>query len=148
MEALTRGGPGGTPRPIELHAHDPLRYVGDMLAWLHQAVAGEREFLEALFDYRGENATNSKWYFSLLGALEIRRLEFCVRKFNIFHFARDKGARRSSKKQLRPPENTAENGDTVDVHISLQSDESAILELLDRVLEGTSRPLKVIIIIK
>ncbi|RUS17455.1 oligomeric Golgi complex subunit 6 [Endogone sp. FLAS-F59071] len=113
VEALTRGGPGGTPRPIELHAHDPLRYVGDMLAWLHQAVAGEREFLEALFDYRGENATNR--------------------------------ARRSSKKQLRPPENTAKNDDTVDgegVHISLQSDESAILELLDRALEGTSRPLK------
>ena len=24
------------PRPIEVHAHDPLRYVGDMLGWLHQ----------------------------------------------------------------------------------------------------------------
>ena len=31
LAALTRGGPGGLPRPIELHAHDPLRYVGDML---------------------------------------------------------------------------------------------------------------------
>jgi len=48
IDALTRGGPGGTPRPIELHAHDPMRYVGDMLAWLHQAVASEREFLEHL----------------------------------------------------------------------------------------------------
>lgn len=47
-DALTRGGPGGLPRPIELHAHDPLRYVGDMLAWMHQAIAGEREFLDAL----------------------------------------------------------------------------------------------------
>ena len=36
VDALTVGGPGGTPRPIELHAHDPPRYVGDMLAWLHQ----------------------------------------------------------------------------------------------------------------
>ena len=43
--ALTRGGPGGLPRPIELHAHDPMRYVGDMLAWVHQAIAAEREFL-------------------------------------------------------------------------------------------------------
>jgi len=49
IEALTRGGPGGMPRPIELHAHDPGRYVGDMLAWVHQATAGEQEFLEALF---------------------------------------------------------------------------------------------------
>ncbi|GLB45160.1 putative conserved oligomeric complex COG6 [Lyophyllum shimeji] len=50
ITALTRGGPSGLPRPIELHAHDPLRYVGDMLAWVHQAMAAERELLEALFD--------------------------------------------------------------------------------------------------
>jgi len=62
VEALTRGvdaGPGGksdgkgkdamAARPIELHAHDPIRYVGDILAWVHQAMAGEREFLESLF---------------------------------------------------------------------------------------------------
>ncbi|KAF5378347.1 hypothetical protein D9615_008765 [Tricholomella constricta] len=49
ITALTRGGPSGLPRPIELHAHDPLRYVGDMLAWVHQAMAAERELLEALF---------------------------------------------------------------------------------------------------
>ncbi|KAJ8461774.1 hypothetical protein OPV22_034700 [Ensete ventricosum] len=36
ISALTRGGPGGLPRPFEVHAHDPLRYVGDMLGWLHQ----------------------------------------------------------------------------------------------------------------
>lgn len=48
IDALTSGGRGGTPRPIELHAHDPLRYVGDMLAWLHQATPGEREALQAL----------------------------------------------------------------------------------------------------
>ncbi|KAH9066222.1 oligomeric complex COG6 [Lactarius vividus] len=30
------------------HAHDALRYIGDMLAWVHQAIAAEREFLEAL----------------------------------------------------------------------------------------------------
>jgi hypothetical protein len=27
IEALTRGGPGGSPRPIELNSHDPLRYA-------------------------------------------------------------------------------------------------------------------------
>ncbi|KAF6755603.1 oligomeric Golgi complex subunit 6, partial [Ephemerocybe angulata] len=46
-------GPGGLPRPIELHAHDPIRYVGDMLAWVHQSIAAEREFLGAVFG-RGE----------------------------------------------------------------------------------------------
>ncbi|CAL1705507.1 unnamed protein product [Somion occarium] len=54
MDALTRGGPGDLPRPIELHAHDPLRYVGDMLAWVHQAIAAEREFLESLFGIKGD----------------------------------------------------------------------------------------------
>jgi hypothetical protein len=49
ISALTRGGPGGMPRPIEVHAHDPLRYVGDMLGWLHQALASERELATALF---------------------------------------------------------------------------------------------------
>lgn len=49
IAALTRGGPGGMPRPIEIHAHDPKRYVNDMLAWVHQALADEREFVLALF---------------------------------------------------------------------------------------------------
>ncbi|CAL0314243.1 unnamed protein product [Lupinus luteus] len=50
ISALTRGGPGGLPRPIEVHAHDPLRYVGDMLGWLHQALASERELVQVLLD--------------------------------------------------------------------------------------------------
>jgi len=48
--ALTRGGPGGVPRPIETHASDPKRYVGDMLGWLHQAAAGEKELVAALLN--------------------------------------------------------------------------------------------------
>lgn len=52
MSALTMGAgpPTYLPGPIELHAHDPIRYVGDMLAWIHQTVASEREFLTSLFD--------------------------------------------------------------------------------------------------
>ena len=45
---MTIGGPYGPPKPIELHAHDPLRYVGDMLAWLHQAVPTEADNLKVL----------------------------------------------------------------------------------------------------
>ncbi|KAF8266548.1 oligomeric complex COG6-domain-containing protein [Lactarius quietus] len=46
--ALTTGSASGrsSTRPIELHAHDALRYTGDMLAWVHQAIAAERVFLE------------------------------------------------------------------------------------------------------
>lgn len=53
LNALTRGGPSGLPRPIELHAHDPIRYIGDMLAWVHQAIAAECEFFESLFGLSG-----------------------------------------------------------------------------------------------
>lgn len=48
IAALTRGGPGGVPRPMEVHAHDPRRYVGDMCAWLHQSCASERELVQTL----------------------------------------------------------------------------------------------------
>ncbi|KAL2179421.1 oligomeric Golgi complex subunit 6 [Thermothelomyces heterothallicus CBS 202.75] len=41
-------------KPIELVAHDTLRYVGDMLAWAHSAAVGEREALEGLFIGEGD----------------------------------------------------------------------------------------------
>ena len=42
-----------TSNPIEFQAHDPLRYVGDMLAWTHSATVSEREALEVLFIAEG-----------------------------------------------------------------------------------------------
>jgi hypothetical protein len=36
-------------KPIEIFSHDPVRFIGDMCAWLHQQVASEAEFLKALF---------------------------------------------------------------------------------------------------
>jgi len=30
LDALTIGGPHGTPRPIELHAHDPARNLSSL----------------------------------------------------------------------------------------------------------------------
>lgn len=49
ITALTRGGPNGMPRPIEMNAHDPRRYIADMLAWVHQALASERDLIISLF---------------------------------------------------------------------------------------------------
>lgn len=50
VHALTVGGPAPTylPRPIEMHAHDAVRYVSDMLAWVHQLLASERELIVSL----------------------------------------------------------------------------------------------------
>lgn len=44
--ALTDSGNG---QAIEFSTHDPLRYVGDMLAWVHSATVSEKEALEGLF---------------------------------------------------------------------------------------------------
>lgn len=46
-------------RAIELSAHDPLRYVSDMLAWAHSATVSEREALEVLFISEGDEIAKS-----------------------------------------------------------------------------------------
>ena len=43
-----------TTKPMEYYAHDPLRFVGDMLAWTHSASVSERESLEVLFISEGD----------------------------------------------------------------------------------------------
>ncbi|KAI8905593.1 oligomeric complex COG6-domain-containing protein [Gorgonomyces haynaldii] len=48
QQALSVGG-SSSQKPIEIHAHDPQRYLGDMLAWIHQQTLTERELLEGLF---------------------------------------------------------------------------------------------------
>ncbi|KAH7154817.1 oligomeric complex COG6-domain-containing protein [Dactylonectria estremocensis] len=56
--ALTGTSPSGVEdqsvKPIDMTAHDPLRYVGDILAWIHSATVSEREALEILFVAEGE----------------------------------------------------------------------------------------------
>ncbi|KAL4791244.1 oligomeric Golgi complex subunit 6 [Aspergillus venezuelensis] len=54
--ALTDAVSGGdnAVKPIEFSAHDPLRYIGDMLAWVHSTTVSEREALEALFVAEGD----------------------------------------------------------------------------------------------
>lgn len=47
--ALIVGGQNGLSKAIEVHAHDSQRYVGDILAWTHQASLSELEMLENLF---------------------------------------------------------------------------------------------------
>ena len=46
-------------KPIEFSAHEPLRYVGDMLAWVHATAVSERESLEVLFIAEGNEIAKS-----------------------------------------------------------------------------------------
>ena len=38
-----------------MQSHDPTRYAGDMLAWLHQAAASEKEYLRSLTSEKGKS---------------------------------------------------------------------------------------------
>lgn len=42
-------GSGGATKAIEFSTHEPLRYIGDMLAWVHSMAVSEKEGLEGLF---------------------------------------------------------------------------------------------------
>ena len=48
VRALMQGTGAGSP-PIEAHNNDPLRFVGDMLAWAHGTIASETDHLWSLF---------------------------------------------------------------------------------------------------
>ena len=54
MGSPDEAGQDPLTKPIEFSAHDPLRYVGDMLAWTHSATVSEREALESLFVSEGD----------------------------------------------------------------------------------------------
>lgn len=49
VRALTQGGPNGVPAPMDASSSDPVRHVGDMLAWFHQTLASENELVTNLF---------------------------------------------------------------------------------------------------
>lgn len=127
LAALTRGGPSGLPRPIELHAHDPMRYVGDMLAWVHQAIAAEREFLESLFGIQSDgrmvgsvrtfqrHSEEESWMMELMD-LAVEKLciplkvhtcfQICVRCFNDFSrfaFSKQSSRRRAVLCRIKLP---------------------------------------------
>ncbi len=55
------------PRPIEIHAHDPQRYINDMLAWVHQVGTTGRPALAC-----------SGPFFINLGAAKVAKLPPCL----------------------------------------------------------------------
>lgn len=78
------------PRPIEMNAHDPRRYLGDMLAWLHQALASERELLISLFGQddpsHGGDHANGHFDVPSSSALLDRVVEGVCRPLRVGHF--------------------------------------------------------------
>lgn len=60
IDALTIGGPHGNPKPIEMHAHEPKRYIGDMFAWIHQAIPSEKDNLLMLLKQCDKNGNSMR----------------------------------------------------------------------------------------
>ncbi|MBW0524976.1 hypothetical protein O181_064691 [Austropuccinia psidii MF-1] len=116
FDALTRGGPSGLPRPIELNAHDPIRYVGDILAWVHQIMASEHEFLESLFDLKSDG----------------RR----VGESRVFQTT---GISSQEEQTLKDSQSTSD----LTITNSQLNDRDRVRILLDKHLEGCTRPLKI-----
>ncbi len=107
--ALTESVTGGSiANPIELQTHDLLRYVGDMLAWVHSTTVSEREALEGLFISDGDE------------------------------IAREIQAGRDSEPWSRVDPNENEGGGST----SMFDGRKALLELVNRDLEGIGRTLK------
>eukprot|EP01069_Polyplicarium_translucidae_P005163 Polyplicarium_translucidae@DN2731_c0_g2_i1.p1 len=55
-EALSRGTAqanteSDAPVPIDLHSYDVVRYIGDMLAWVHQTSIAETEFARSILPH-------------------------------------------------------------------------------------------------
>ena len=136
LDALTRGGPNGLPRPIEIHAHDPIRYVGDMLAWVHQTTASEHEFLESLF-----------------GVKQRRRMMGQARRFGAATEGGGGAAAGGADKaeidlsKSEPGGKADSDGNEVEEGEDKPSDEEVeeglVRECMDKDLEGLGRPLKV-----
>ncbi|KAK5780268.1 Golgi transport complex subunit COG6 PWA37_000781 [Arxiozyma heterogenica] len=46
-------------KPVLLNAHDPIRYIGDVLASIHSLIANEADFIKILFSFQDEKETET-----------------------------------------------------------------------------------------
>ncbi len=54
MNALGKGVPEKNLPPIEIVAHDPFRYIGDMLSFVHEMIVNQKMLADSIFkDKRG-----------------------------------------------------------------------------------------------
>lgn len=58
LHQLNNADSNDVSRPIVLSAHDPQRYIGDILAYVHSLIVNEVEFVQSLFQSIGNNEDN------------------------------------------------------------------------------------------
>ena len=128
VHALTVGGPAPhfLPRPIEMHAHDAPRYVSDMLAWVHQLLAGERELVAALLAQLAPPADAD-------GAPGTPRVRTHRRRIGERHAGLDTSVDLRGAGPLLRPGHTALDGAVLD---------ALVRSVLERNVAGCCRPLQ------
>ncbi|WBW72243.1 Golgi transport complex peripheral subunit Cog6 [Schizosaccharomyces osmophilus] len=58
VTALTRGDALSSSKPIELSAPDTMRFIGDLLAWIHQTIVNEKELIDSIFAARRQQVNS------------------------------------------------------------------------------------------
>ena len=143
--ALTQGGPAGQVfRAIDLHAHDAVRYVGDMLAWMHQAVASEEEFLESVFG----DTTKDKDLPTSKGLTSTATSSSSTEAVGSETIGNDDTVNDSEDATNPTEHDTIDNAQSSSAHTQSSSSNSGLVgltlpELLARCLQGLGRPLRV-----
>ncbi|CCK71624.1 Golgi transport complex subunit COG6 KNAG_0H02100 [Huiozyma naganishii CBS 8797] len=66
-------------RPIVLNAHDPIRYVGDVLASVHALIANEADFVRTLFDFTNSENGMADLNNEFLQGLDVKLLNEIVK---------------------------------------------------------------------
>jgi hypothetical protein len=123
-------------RPIEVHSHDPLRYLGDMLAWVHQSIATEKEIAVGLFGPGPTRAPSSSTHDSSSSSSSSSFSSSATSDSGSGSSAGDAGAASATPA-------VAGGGTVVDEQDEDADDYNGPGYLLDRIFEGVVRPLKV-----
>jgi hypothetical protein len=148
--SVAGGGKGGhhaASRALDLHAHDAARYVGGMLAWMHQAVASEQEFLEAIFG-DSEAAERTPYPRSNAAALSGSNKAVVNVAGSGSGGEADGQAGSPAERDIHEGEGTAEGGATDSNTSTGPGGKTGLTgpQLLARCLQGLGRPLRVRIV--
>jgi conserved oligomeric Golgi complex subunit 6 len=122
IAALTRGGQSGKA-PIEARAHDPVRYISDMLGWIHQAVANERDVCNALFINNDDDDDD-------------------VDDVDDFNLDKDDGENKKETGSIKDEEDSAKNGGEESRNEMSNMDETS-KDTVIKIMDGLSRPFRV-----
>lgn len=139
---LTQGDPASMKSALDLQSYDAVGYIGAMLAWIHQAIAMEQEFLYAILQHEhhhhtgnSNNTSNKKTPATSSSYLTtLSRSTSTGTTAELTDQQLPSPVTRSSRKD--------NNSSSTSSSSSLSSNQSIVEELLIKIIQGLGRPLK------